>query len=60
LNDANKRRLDNADAISTFLSKANPNWTLEDMKKMMHAHLQLTTNEAVARIKKDYEGDVKE
>ena len=59
LNEANKRWFDNADAISSFLSKANPNWTLDDMKKMMHDHLQLTTNEAVARIKKDYNGDVK-
>jgi hypothetical protein len=59
LDDANKRWLANADEISSFLSKANPNWKLEDMKKMMHDHLDLTTQEAVARIKKDYDGDVK-
>ncbi|HWJ26822.1 MAG TPA: hypothetical protein VNS32_09790 [Flavisolibacter sp.] len=59
LNDANKRWFENADAISAFLSKANPSWSLSDMKQMMHDHLQLTTNEAVARIKKDYDGDVK-
>ena len=29
------------------------------MKKMMHDHLNLTTEEAVARIKKDYDADVK-
>ena len=39
-------------------AKANSNWKLEDMKKMMHDHLTLTTNEAVARHTKDYEGDV--
>jgi len=58
LDDANKRWFANADEISEFLSKANPNWPLADMKKMMHDHLQLTTNEAVARLKKDYSGDV--
>jgi hypothetical protein len=57
--DANKRWFANADEISTFLSKANPNWKLADMKKMMHDHLNLTTEEAVARLKKDYDADVK-
>lgn len=55
----NKKWLVNADEISGFLSKANPNWKLEDMKKMMHDHLTLTTDEAVARLKKDYAADVK-
>jgi len=57
--DANKKWTANADEISDFLSKANPNWALEDMKMMMHDHLKLTTNEAVARKKKDYDADVK-
>lgn len=56
---ANKKWFVNADEISAFLSKANPNWKLEDMKKMMHDHLDLTTQEAVARLKKDYDADVK-
>ena len=55
----NKKWSVNADEISGFLSKANPNWKLEDMKKMMHDHLTLTTDEAVARLKKDYVADVK-
>lgn len=55
----NKKWFVNADEISAFLSKANPNWKLEDMKKMMHDHLTLTTAEAVARLKKDYAADVK-
>lgn len=58
LDAANKKWYANADEISAFLSKANPNWKLADMKKMMHDHLKLTTDEAVARIKKDYDGDV--
>ena len=56
---ANKKWIVNADEISGFLSKANPNWQLEDMKKMMHDHLNLTTEEAVARLKKDYTADIK-
>jgi hypothetical protein len=56
---ANKKWIANADEISGFLGKANPNWKLEDMKKMMHDHLTLTTEEAVARLKKDYAADVK-
>jgi hypothetical protein len=59
LDDANKKWYDNADQISNFLSLANPgNWKLEDVKMMMHDHLKLTTDEAVARIKKDYDADI--
>lgn len=56
---ANERWFNNADDISKFLSDANPNWKLAEMKHMMHDHLKLTTDEAVARIKKDYDADVK-
>ncbi|WP_413998414.1 hypothetical protein ACMDB5_11565 [Flavobacterium sp. W1B] len=59
LDKANKRWYANADEIAEFLSKANPNWKLKDMKEMMHDHLKLTTEEALKRIKKDYDGDVK-
>src|SRR5678815_693082 len=58
LDAANKKWFSNADDISAFLSQANPNWKLDDMKKMMHDHLKLTTDEAVARIKKDYDADI--
>ncbi len=58
LADADNRWHANADEISEFLSSANPNWKLNDMKMMMDNHLKLTTDEAVARIKKDYNSDV--
>jgi len=48
----------NADSIATFLVGANPNWTRQDMTDMLHEHLRLTTEEAAARIKKDYMADV--
>jgi hypothetical protein len=58
LNKANKKWYANADEISEFLCKANPKWALSDMKMMMNDHLKLTTNEAVQRIKKNYDADV--
>jgi len=55
----NQKWKTNADEIASFLSKANTNWKESEMKKMMQDHLDLTTQEAVARIKKDYDADVK-
>ena len=58
--DATTRWNTNADEIASFLSGANPkNWKLSEMKSMMHEHLSATTAEVVARLKKDWEGDVK-
>jgi hypothetical protein len=58
LDEANKRWHANADEISEFLSSANPNWELTDIKTMMNDHLKLTTDEAIARIQKDYDADI--
>lgn len=58
LDEANKKWYANADEISAFLSKANPYWALADMQMMMNDHLKLTTDEAVQRIKKDYDADI--
>ena len=58
LDSANKKWYANADEISAFLSKANPNWALAEMQTMMNDHLKLTTDEAVQRIKKNYDADV--
>ena len=60
LADANRRWLANADQIADFLNKANPqNWPDGEMRTMMHDHLKLTTNEAVARLHGDWAGDVR-
>jgi hypothetical protein len=49
----------NAVDIATFLSKANPNWPKGTLVAMMQMHLSTTTAEVVARLKHDWEGDVR-
>jgi hypothetical protein len=59
LDAANKKWYDNANQIAAFLNKANPdNWSLSDMQNMMKMHLDLTLQEATARLKGDWAGDV--
>ena len=57
--DANKRWYENADDIAAFLNSANPrHWRLDEMKTMMKDHLDLTLEEATARLNEDWAGDV--
>jgi hypothetical protein len=59
LNDANTKWFANADDIAVFLNKANPkNWPLNAMKQMMHDHLKLTTEEAVAQLHGDWTASI--
>ena len=49
----------NADEIAAFLSGANPRqWPAAEMKAMMREHLDLTTAELMARLNRDWAGDV--
>jgi hypothetical protein len=49
----------NADAIAAFLHSANPHhWPLAVLKAEMHMHLDLTTEEAVARLQGNWTADV--
>lgn len=50
---------DNAVEIATFLSDANPKWSVKMLTGMLNSHLLLTTKEVVARVKKDWTGDIK-
>jgi hypothetical protein len=57
--DATKRWLANADQIADFLSSANPkNWPQAEMRKMMRDHLNLTTEEVVARLQGNWAADI--
>jgi hypothetical protein len=57
--DATKRWFTNADQIADFLSNANPkNWPQGEMRKMMRDHLNLTTEEVVARLQSNWAADI--
>ena len=50
----------NADQIAGFLASANPTaWPRAEMRRMMHEHLKLTTDEAVARLTGDWRADIR-
>jgi hypothetical protein len=56
---AQARWVDNADRIAAALHSLNPRfWKLREIKAEMHRHLDLTTQEAVARLQHDWTGDV--
>ena len=49
----------NADGIAAMLSRANPrHWKPATMKRELRTHLTLTTEEVVARLHGDWNGDV--
>jgi hypothetical protein len=58
-NTANAAWYANGDSIATFLNTANPDhFALAEWKSMMKMHLDLTLEEATARLSGDYAGDV--
>jgi hypothetical protein len=56
---ANDKWQQNAVDIAAFLSKANPNWPEGVLVNMMKMHLATTTDEVVARLKHDWDADVR-
>lgn len=56
--DADRRWHANAGDIATFLSEANPHWPRATLVSMLNSHLALTTQAAVARLQRDWNGDV--
>lgn len=56
---ANTKWYANMDEISGFLSSANPeHWPLASVKPFMRMHLDLTLEEASARLKGDWQADI--
>jgi hypothetical protein len=59
IEDANARWTENANQIGTFLSTANAeNWPEDEMQAMLKTHLDLTLEEATARLSGDWAGDI--
>jgi hypothetical protein len=59
LSSAQQKWQSNGDEIAAFLSGANPHWGKEETRLMLRQHLSFTTNEVVARLKKDWAADIK-
>lgn len=55
---AAKKWQDNSDTIAGFLATANPNWSQPMLTEVMRKHLELTSAEVTARLKKDWNGDI--
>lgn len=49
----------NADEIAIMFSNINPFYPREAVRQMFYEHLKLTSDEVSARLKKDYEADIK-
>lgn len=54
----NKLWYENADEIADFLSKANPNYSNNELKDMLHKHLKFVTDQVIARLNKDWQTDI--
>ncbi|MBQ9266986.1 MAG: acetylglutamate kinase [Clostridia bacterium] len=55
----NRRWYQNADDMAIAFSNINPYYHREEIRKMLYDHLRLTTNEVSARLKGNYEEDIR-
>lgn len=49
---------ENADQIADFLSSINPHYSNKALKEMLHTHLQLLTDQVVARLNSNWQADI--
>ncbi|MDN4494451.1 glycosyltransferase [Ureibacillus aquaedulcis] len=54
----NKEWYENADEIAAFLSGANPNLKNEELKNLLHRHLELVANDLSASLNKDWDARI--
>lgn len=48
----------NADELTNFLSKINAEWNKKELKDLLYKHLQLTTEQVLARKSKDWSANI--
>lgn len=53
-----KKWYSNADDMAKYLSSLNPNWAENDLKQLLYMHLQLLTEDLMARVTKNWDGDI--
>lgn len=56
--DAERRWYRNADEIACFLARINPFWSVEEWRDMLHEHLAITKDEAVATLSMNFERSI--
>ena len=54
-----KKWRQNGDEMAAFLAGANPMWKKQALTDMLQRHLDFVTQQVVARIKSDWQGDIK-
>lgn len=57
-NDLTDKWYKNADDMANLFSRINPFYPREKTKNMLYDHLDLTTDEITARLRKDYKADI--
>lgn len=57
-NELNDQWYKNADEMANFFSNINPYYSREKLRDMLYDHLELTSDEVDARLKKDYKADI--
>ncbi|MFD2368832.1 glycosyltransferase [Brevibacillus sp. GCM10020057] len=48
----------NADNMANLLSGLNTNWSLNELRDLLHRHLQLVSDAVTTRIQKDWDADI--